>query len=53
MVAVNSDNYCQGADRWEGCDNILLCRAITLVASEFVAIGALEGGTFLFQALKP
>ena len=40
MVAVNSDNYCQGADR-----------AITLVASEFVAIGALEGGTFLFQVL--
>ena len=40
MVAVNSDNYCQGADR-----------ALKLAAGEFVAIGALEGSTFLFQTL--
>lgn len=40
MVAVNSDGYCKGADR-----------AISLVARDFVAIGALEGSTFIFQAL--
>lgn len=40
MVAVSSDNYCQGADR-----------AVKLMLSEFVAIGALEGSTFLFQTL--
>ncbi|CAL1152770.1 unnamed protein product [Cladocopium goreaui] len=40
MVAVNSDNYCQGADR-----------AVKLMLTEFVAIGALEGSTFLFQTL--
>ncbi|CAJ1427194.1 unnamed protein product [Effrenium voratum] len=40
MVAVNSDGYCTGADR-----------ALRYMASEFVAIGALEGSTFFFQVL--
>ena len=42
MVAVNSDNYCQGADRWEQGAQNDICQTVHGLAEVATAFGKSE-----------